>query len=53
MYSHISVETDFSIHIYNNSKRVEISGSALCQRLASALKEFGLVNHSVWVAKFT
>jgi len=30
-------------------KKVENNGSRLGLRLASALKEFGLVNHSVWV----
>jgi len=49
VYSHITVETDFSIHLYNDSKSTDISGSPLGQRLVSALKEFGLVNHSIWV----
>lgn len=52
VYSHITVETDFSIYLYNDSKRTDVSGSPLGQRLASALKEFGLVNHSVWVEKY-
>ena len=52
VYSHITVETDFSIHLYHDSKEADISGSPLGQRLASALKEFGLVNHSVWVDRY-
>jgi hypothetical protein len=48
-YSHVTVETDFNIHLYHDSKRADINGSPLGLRLASALKEFGLVNHSVWV----
>ena len=52
VYSHITVETDFSIHLYHDSKEADISGSPLGQRLASALKEFGLVNHSVWVERY-
>ena len=51
VYSHVAVETDFSIHLVHDSHRVNISGSPLGQRLASALKEFGLVNHSVWVER--
>jgi alkyl hydroperoxide reductase subunit AhpF len=51
VYSHITVETDFSIHLHNDSKRADISGSPLGHRLVSALKEFGLVNHSVWIEK--
>jgi hypothetical protein len=51
VYSHITVETDFSIHLYHDSKEADISGSPLGSRLASALKKFGLVNHSVWVER--
>ncbi len=48
-YSHVVMDTDFSIHLYHDSKKVENSGSELGLRLASALKEFGLVNHSIWI----
>jgi len=51
VYSHLTVETDFSIHLHNDSKSADISGSPLGQRLASALREYGLVNHSVWIEK--
>lgn len=51
VYSHITVETDFSIHLHSDSKSADIGGSPLGQRLVSALKECGLVNHSVWVEK--
>ncbi len=51
VYSHITVETDFNIHLYHDSKEADFSGSPLGQRLASALKEFGLVNHSVWIER--
>ena len=47
-YCRLMVDTDFSIHLFHNSKKVEKSGSPLGLRLASALKEFGLVNHSIW-----
>jgi len=53
VYSHITVETDFSIHLYHDSKEAEIGGSPLGLRLATALKEFGLVNHSVWVERYS
>lgn len=52
VYSHITVETDFSIHLYHDSKEADISGSPLGLRLTSALKKFGLVNHSVWVERY-
>ena len=48
-YSHVMINTDFSIHLFHDSKKVENSGSPLGLRLASALKDFGLVNHSIWV----
>jgi len=48
-YSCVKFESDFSIHLVHHSKEVEFGGSSLGIRLASALKEFGLVNHSIWV----
>ena len=49
VYSRVKIDTDFSIHLFHNSKEVENSGSPLGLRIASALKEFGLVNHSIWI----
>jgi hypothetical protein len=49
IYSRVMIDTDFSIHLFHDSKKVESSGSSLGLRLASALKEFGLVNHSIWI----
>jgi hypothetical protein len=49
IYSRVMIDTDFSIHLFHDSKKVESSGSPLGLRLASALKEFGLVNHSIWI----
>jgi hypothetical protein len=48
-YRHAALETDFSLHLYWECERMEQNGSALGLRLAQALKEFGLVDHSVWV----
>ena len=49
VYRQVTLNTDFSIHLYHVSKNVESSGSPLGLGLASSLKEFGLVNHSVWI----
>ena len=49
VYSRVMVDTDFSIHLFHDSKKVENSGSPLGLNLVTALKEFGLVNHSVWI----
>ena len=48
-YSRVLIDTDFSIHLFHDSKKVENSGSPLGLRLTSALKAFGLVNHSIWI----
>jgi hypothetical protein len=48
-YSRVSIDSDFSIHIFHDSKKVENGGSRLGLRLVAALKEFGLVNHSIWM----
>ena len=39
---------DYSVHLYHHSNKIEDEGSSLGQHLSSGLKEFGLVNHSVW-----
>lgn len=49
-YSRVLVDTDYTIQITHETKNVEKNGSPLGLRLVSALKEFGLVNHSIWVA---
>ncbi len=48
-YSRVLIDTDFIIHLFHDSKKVENSGSPLGLRIASALKAFGLVNHSIWI----
>ena len=51
MYVHGTVETDMSINLIHDSESVETRGSSLGLRLVSTLREFGLVNHSVWVER--
>jgi hypothetical protein len=48
-YCHAALETDLSLHLYWSSEMPEPNGSALGLCLAQALKEFGLIDHSVWV----
>jgi hypothetical protein len=48
-FRHAGLETDLSVHLYWNSEKPESNGSALGLRLVQALKEFGLIDHSVWV----
>jgi len=49
IYRHAALDTDLSVHLQWNSEMPEPNGSALGLRLAQALKEFGLIDHSVWV----
>ena len=48
-YRHAALDTDWSVHLHWESERPEQNGSALGIRLARALKEHGLVDHSVWI----
>jgi hypothetical protein len=50
-YRHAALDTDLSVHLYWRSNQPEENGSSLGLRLAQALKEFGLVDHSVWIAE--
>jgi hypothetical protein len=48
-FRHTAFETDLSLHLYWESEKTEKIGSALGLRLAQALKEFGLIDHSLWI----
>jgi len=50
-YHHASLGTDLSVHLIWESERPERNGSSLGLRIAQALKEFGLTDHSIWVEK--
>ena len=45
----LNLDTDFSIHLMFDSIDTDSNGSPLGQNIVSALKEFGLVNHSIWI----
>jgi hypothetical protein len=48
-FHHAALESDWSIHLHWESDRPEQNGSSLGLRMAQALKEFGLVDHSIWI----
>lgn len=48
-FTHASISSDFSIHLFHDSQIVPAAGSALGLHIASSLKEHGLVNHSIWL----
>ena len=49
IYRHSTVETDFSIHIYWETKEPHPKGTPFGQQLNDGLKGLGLLTHSVWV----
>lgn len=49
IYRHATVDSDLSIHLYWESDEVEKHGSTLGLHLVSSLKEFGRINHSIWI----
>jgi hypothetical protein len=51
IYCNVILESDLSIHIFHNSPISESGCSAVCNRLVSSLKDYGLVNHTVWFEK--
>ncbi len=48
MYRRALVDTDLSIHLIHDTQQVEANGSSLGLRIASALKKFGMIHHTVW-----
>ena len=51
LYTRMMIDTDVSIHLFHDSNKVKNRGSPLGIRLVSALKSFGLVNHTIWIEK--
>lgn len=49
IYHHPFIETDLSIHIHWDAEGEPPRKSPLGQQLCYALKELGLLNHSLWV----
>lgn len=49
IYHHAALETDLSLHIYWKSEPGTQNKSPLGLRFSSALRNLGLLNHSVWV----
>ena len=47
-YRHMNLNTDFSVHISYEINSGQVMPYTYGKQLAESLKEFGLVNHSVW-----
>lgn len=52
IYRHETLETDFSIHLYHCSEIPENTCSTICSQLLPALKDFGFVNHNIWIETY-
>jgi hypothetical protein len=48
IYINARVKTDWSIHVQHNKEPIETQGSDVCRQLKEILKEWGLVNYSIW-----
>ena len=51
LYTRLNIDTDLSIHLVHDSSEAIKGGSSLGLRLVSALKFYGLVNHTIWIKK--
>jgi hypothetical protein len=49
IYRHGEIENDTSIHIFRESPWCDCKRSAIANQIADALKEFGLIDHSIWI----
>ncbi len=52
VYTRMMVENDYSIHLFHDSDYAGDRGSLLGLRLVSALKPYGLVNHTIWIERY-
>jgi len=48
-YRHAALENDLSVHLYWDSEKPKQEGSVLGLHLVQALKEFGMVDYSIWI----
>jgi hypothetical protein len=48
VFSKINLETDYLVLLEDDSVQIAQEGSSLGHQLVSFLKDFGMVNHSVW-----
>jgi hypothetical protein len=48
VFRHEKLDSDICIVLFHNGKKTGTGGSPLGLHLAAALKEVGLVNHTIW-----
>ena len=49
IYRRYAMDSDLSIHLFWDSENIEQKENILVQHLIQFLKQYGLVNHSIWV----
>jgi len=49
VYRHAGVPTDVGIHLRHDGERIDPDLAVLGARLVSALREVGMVEHSIWL----
>ena len=49
IYNREMIDSDICLVLFQDVEKEEIGESRLGLRLVAALKEFGLVNHSIWL----
>lgn len=48
LFRRVLLKNDVCLHLYHESENADIEGSPVGLRLATMLKPFGMVNHTVW-----
>ncbi len=51
VYSHATLNTDLSIHLYWDTVNVSQQKTLLSSCLINVLEEFGLIHYTIWIAQ--
>jgi len=51
IYCHASLDTDLSIHIHWDTRKISRQKTLLGSCLASRLEDFGMIHHTIWIAQ--
>ena len=49
VYIHVQFETDWCIHLHHQTEQADPRGSEFGMRLKELLKDYGIVNHGLWI----
>ena len=53
IYENSDIESDLSIHLFHSTKKPDQKQSPLGYHIASMLRTFGLVSHTIWMERMT